>query len=154
MEKSFLMLKQTLYNNCKAYVEQRISTAKQAMQNAQDAANNESKSTAGDKHDTARAMMHIEKEQNARLLAESNALADVLSRINPEKENNKAVLGSVVRTNRGNFYLSISAGKLQVENDIFFAISTDSPIGKLMLGLVVGECFEFRGVRYEIVSVA
>jgi len=147
------MLKQILYNKCKAYVDQRIETAQKAMLNAQDAANNESKSTAGDKHDTARAMMHIEKEQNARLLSEANSLASVLSRINPDKENDTAVLGSAVKTNKGNFYVSISAGKLQVEDETYFAISTDSPIGKILFGLTTGESFSFREVKYEIEGV-
>src|SRR6202000_329842 len=52
-------------------ISQRIATANDAMQQAQQAANSEEKSSAGDKYETGRAMGHLQKDMHARQLAES-----------------------------------------------------------------------------------
>jgi hypothetical protein len=77
-------LRKELFDLCCAYAEARIRVAKEAMQQAQQAANAEEKSTAGDKYETGRAMAHLEKEKAAAQLFEANKLKEVLHKINPE----------------------------------------------------------------------
>src|ERR1700736_1647953 len=50
---------------------ERMAAAKEAMEQAQEAANSEEKSSAGDKYETGRAMGHLQKDMHARQLAES-----------------------------------------------------------------------------------
>lgn len=88
------------------------SLISKAIEHAQLAANEETKSSAGDKYETGRAMMQLEIEKQSVQLAEAMKLKHVLSQINPEKTTETIQSGSLVFTDQGNFYISISAGKL------------------------------------------
>jgi hypothetical protein len=125
-------------------VNERIALVSDAMHAAQEAANEETKGSAGDKHETGRAMMHLEKEKNARQLAEHLKLQKVLSQINPEETNEIAGLGSLIITNTGIYYLAIPIGKVKIRNEIYFIISPVSPIGKLLMNAKVGSELNFN----------
>lgn len=146
-------IKQRLFEECKAYVNQRVSNAKAAMQDAQNSANAETKSTAGDKHDTARAMMQLVAEQNAKHLAEAQKLNQVLALINPEENHTKVQLGSLVKASTGNFFISISVGKMEIDKDLYFGISPTSPIGQLLMDKTQGEQVIFNGRNISILEI-
>ena len=137
-------LRKALFGLCLAYADARIAAAQEAMQQAQEAANAEEKSSAGDKYETGRAMAHLEKEKAAAQVAAGNKLKEVLNKINPTQPTAKAALGSIVYTNIGNFYLAISAGKLVVEGKEYLAVSPASPIGLQLMGSKVGDRINFQ----------
>jgi transcription elongation GreA/GreB family factor len=132
------------------YVNQRIANSKQAMDDAQAAANEEGKSSAGDKYETGRAMAQIERDKAAQQLEEALKLKKVLSGLDSSIVNDSVRLGSVVETTISNFYLAISAGKFLIEGKEFLIISPNSPIGKLLLNLKVGDSFRFNN-KEEVV---
>jgi len=146
-------LRKALFDLCCAYAEARIHVAQEAMQQAQQAANTEEKSSAGDKYETGRAMAHLEKEKAAAQLFEASKLREVLHKINPEVVTAKAALGSVIITDRGNYYLAISAGKLQVEGTEFIALSVASPLGAQFINRSAGDKVTFQGKTLSIISV-
>lgn len=131
-------------------VDARILELKTILQEAQDAANNETKSSAGDKHETSRAMAQLETEKLTTQLSDALNLKETLSKINTKETTNQIVLGSVVFTNNRNFYVSVSLGKLEIEQDQFFAISPQSPIGKLLLTKKEKDSFSLNGINYVI----
>src|SRR5687768_13961392 len=88
-------LKLTIYKSCLAFIDARINNAREALKNAQEASNAESKSTAGDKHDTTRAMMQIEAEQASKQLKEAEKLREELKRIIPTRDYDTVVAGSL-----------------------------------------------------------
>ena len=63
------------------HIMQRIGTARHAMENAQAAANEEDKSSVGDKYETSRAMGQIDSEMNARQLEEARRELALLQKI-------------------------------------------------------------------------
>lgn len=146
-------LRKELFDLCCAYAEARIRVALEAMQQAQQAANAEEKSTAGDKYETGRAMAHLEKEKAAAQLFEANKLKEVLHKINPEVVTTKVALGSVTITDRGNYYLAISAGKLHVQGKEFIALSAASPLGAQLINRAAGDKVTFQGKTLSIISV-
>ena len=146
-------LRKALFDLCCAYADARIRVAQEAMQQAQQAANAEEKSTAGDKYETGRAMAHLEKEKTAAQLFEANKLKELLHKINPEVVTAKTVLGSVIITDKGNYYLAISAGKLQVQGKEFIALSAASPLGAQLINRVAGDKVTFQGKTLSIISV-
>ncbi|MFD2573910.1 3-oxoacyl-ACP synthase [Spirosoma soli] len=148
-----LNIKQALFFQCKVYVQQRIATAKQAMEAAQESANSESKSSAGDKYETGRAMAQLERDRHAQLLAEAIKLEQELIRLNTDKHYDTVQPGSLVITNRGTFFISISAGKLVVEGADYFAISPASPIGAVLAGKKLGESAIFNKISYQVLNV-
>jgi len=146
-------IKEEVYSACRAIIIQRIETCEQAIKEAQEAAGSETKSTAGDKHETGRAMAHLEQEKNARQLSEAQTLLSVLNRIDAEEKCDEAVLGSVVRTNKGNFFLSVSAGKFLVNGEVYFAISLQSPAGAAMLNCKKEDEFRLNNQVFLITEV-
>lgn len=148
------MVKAKLYASCITYVESRLKNAEAAIVEAQDSANSETKSTAGDKHDTARAMMQLAAEQNAKHLAEARKLKLAITQINPLSNHTTAEVGCLVETNNGNYYLSISAGKIELEGGIYFAISPSAPIAQVLLGAKVGDTRIFNGNSILIKSIS
>lgn len=146
-------MKSQLYQLCLAFIEQRINTANEALQQAQEASSDDTKSSAGDKFETGREMAQQDINRNKQLLADAQQQKTVLLSLADVPETEKVRSGSLVITNNGNFYISISAGQLQLEGKIFFAISAASPIGKMLLGKAIGEQFSFNGKTYLIEQV-
>ena len=146
-------LKQLLYQRCQLHVQQRIDTARQAMEAAQEAANSESKSSAGDKYETGRAMAQLERDRHAQLLAEARNVERDLNHINPEKAYETVQPGSLAVTDRGAFFISIGAGKLTLDGADYFAVSAASPIGKALAGRKAGDIVTFNKLPYQVLGV-
>src|SRR5579859_5698498 len=107
-------LKEQLYKMCIDYVQKRITEARQAIDDAQDSSDEETKSSAGDKYETGREMMQQVADQAQVQLNEANKLMVALSTITYNTNHSNADTGSVVYTNHGQFYIAISAGTLSI----------------------------------------
>jgi len=153
MNTDLLKQKENIYLACKAIIEERELSYKNAIKMAQEAVGSESKSTAGDKHETGRAMAHLEQEKNSYQLKETQNLLQTISRIDYSKIYTTAVLGSVINTNKGSFFLSVSAGKITVNNELFFAVSLQSPIGLAMANLKNGDSFKVNNQIFVINNI-
>jgi transcription elongation GreA/GreB family factor len=145
-----LATKRKLYDYCVAFLNQRIETAQEAIRMAQDAANDETKSSAGDKYETGRAMMQLEIEKNATQLEEAFKQKKLLDSINIEFQPVKIHTGSLVFTDQGNFFIAVSVGLLVIEDKSFAIVSAQSPIGSRLIGLKTGESFSFGNKTYTI----
>ena len=119
----------------------------------QKALQSETKSSAGDKHETGRAMLQLEMEKAGQQLAGITQMKVVLSKIDILKTSKNACLGSVIITAKVSYFLSISAGQLIVADKSYFAISVSSPMGKLLLGKQEKEVISFNGKTIEIIGI-
>ena len=146
-------MKNKLYQLCLNFVEQRIATATEALKQAQEASNDDTKSSAGDKFETSREMAQQDINRNKLLLADAQQQNAVLLSLRDVGKETAIRSGSVVLTDQGSFYISISAGQLTSDNKVYFAISAVSPIGKLLLGKKVGDKFEFNGKGYCVKEI-
>lgn len=146
-------MKHQLYQLCLDFVAQRINTATEALRQAQEASNDDTKSSAGDKFETSREMAQQDINRNKQLLADAQQQRAVLQSLADIRETNTIRSGSLVLTNQGSFYISISAGQLQLEGKSYFAISAASPIGKLLIGKAVGEQVMFNGKTYLVEQI-
>ncbi len=150
---NFSDIKNQLFNKCLEYVDHRIKNAKEALDAAKEAGNEETKSSAGDKYEVGRAMMQQEIENNELQLGEAYKLKKALNLINPAEDCQTVKLGSLVLTTNGNFYISISLGKLSIDSDDYFAISPLTPIGIKLSGLKKGDKMTFNKKDYLIQGV-
>lgn len=148
-----MSLKEELYKQCLQYVQNRMDAAQQGIDEAQQAAQDDTKSSAGDKYETSREMMQQETNRNMAQLNEANKLKVALNAISPTAVHTTIDIGSVVKTNNGNFYLAISAGTLVVNAESYFAISPASPIGLKLKGLKVSDRFDLNGKEYVIENI-
>jgi hypothetical protein len=146
-------LKEQLYKQCLDYVQKRMMAAEYGIQEAQQAAKDDTKSSAGDKYETGREMAQQETNRNMAQLNEANKLKVALNGIGFSNSSIIADAGSAIITNNGNFYLAISAGALIVDNKTYFAVSTASPIGLKLKGQKIGGQFSLNGKAYNILEV-
>ena len=147
-------LKAALHGKCSELIEDMIQRAKWRMEQAQQAANEESKSSMGDKYETTRAMMQREVDQAREQLKEMLKLKDTLSHVHVNALLDKVALGALIRTNLGNFYLAVAVGKFTYEKETWFGISIVSPIGQKLKGLEKGDSFELNGNKVTIKDLA
>lgn len=145
--------KEQLLKRCKSHVEQRLQTIETILLSNRKALESETKSTAGDKHETGRAHLQIEIEKAGTQLAEVLKMKNTLAKISLKTPSKKAHLGSLVVTNRRSYFLAVSAGNLLLENEQIYAVSLVSPIGKLLLGKEKGDRIVFNGTTLEIIYV-
>ena len=124
-----------------------------AMREAQLAANEETKSSAGDKYETGRAMMHLEQEKLASQRAATQHLKKMLDQIDPNRTVSPVGLGSLVQTNRGWFFVAVGIGQVEVEGESCFVISPAAPLGKALWGRQPGEIVLVNGQATEIIAV-
>ena len=149
-----MSVKEQLYRLCEDFVNQRLQTIHQTIQSNQKALTSETKSSAGDKHETGRAMLQLEMEKAGQQLQAVQQMKEILARINPSKSTEVVSLGSLVQTNLGTYFISISAGQLSLDGTTYFAISTSSPIGKLLLGKKVGAELVWNNRKIKIDGVS
>jgi len=148
-------IKETLYNFCIQQIQNKLDVVNSVMNSAQNSANAETKSTAGDKHDTARAMAHLETEKNAKQLSEINKLKKVLPYLKSacHKNLNSVELGSVVETNSVNYYISSNLGKTTINQKEYLTISPLSPIAKLLKDKKLGDTINFNHHTIKITNI-
>jgi transcription elongation GreA/GreB family factor len=142
--------KQELYNLCQDYIDKRIHAAREAITDAQQSANAETKSSSGDKYETGRAMMQLEIEKNTHQLSESLKLKNALDQIRIDNPSQSVQPGSLVATDREEFFIAISLGKVTLHDRTYLVISSASPLGKNLLGLRVGDAMTFKDHTYVI----
>lgn len=146
-------LKSLLYNKCLEYVENRISNAQTAVDTAAESSKDDTKSSAGDKHETGRAMAQLEQEKSGKQLQEALELKNLLLKIKNALPSKTVSAGSIVMTDKENFYILIAAGKIEIDGHVYFAISPGSPIAKALIGAVKKQKIDFNGQSYGIENI-
>lgn len=132
--------------------EKRLQLLK-AIDDVQKSLGSESKSTAGDKHETGRAMLQLEREKLGQQLKQLQQMEALLIKAEHTKTQNNAVLGSFIKTNLGYYYLGVSLGQLKVGNYTVFAISLQSPMGKQLFGKSEGDSFSFNDRGVDVLEI-
>ena len=149
--KNTLLIKKELLQACFQFVEEKHKTISKSIASNKKDLFSETKSSAGDKHETGRAMIQLEMEKAGQQLATINEMKAILEKISIENKSKSICLGSLVITTKGTYFLAISIGKIIVEKNDYFVVSTNSPIGNQLLGKKVEEIIPFN--KAEILEV-
>lgn len=146
-------LKELLLEHCYVFIKHRLNSIHQRISEIETALLQETKSSAGDKHETGRAMLHLEREKLGRQLFEVQRINQELSNIDPKSTSERVILGSIIYSSEGNYFIAISAGQQEAEGEIFYAISKETPIGRLLLNKKVGDSVTFRGQKITLSKI-
>jgi hypothetical protein len=150
--KSSIAFKQKLFSACITLLDEKINALYTALNDLTAGAETDSKSSAGDKHETSRAMMQLEHENISRqldgLLKEKNKLTVI-----DIGRSMQITAGSLLKTNHGYIFLSVAMGKVTVDSEDVLTLSPQSPLGNKLLGHVAGESVEMNGIQYVIREV-
>lgn len=148
-----MTFKQKVYSQYLQSINDKIGLLRNTMNDLKESSSNETKSTAGDKHETALAMLQIEQKNISQQLKEASDQKILLEQINPAVSKHEAGTGALLKTNKGYLFLSIALGKIMVDGVTIIAISPRSPLGQKLLGLKVNDTAEVNGSQYVIESI-
>jgi len=137
-------IKEKLFAQCRSIIKEKVDNAQTSMDASHESMLGETKSSAGDKFETSRAMLQAEQDRMKSVIIKNKELEYKLSQIT--KENTETVKpGAVVYTSGINYFISVGLGKLLVEGQTFYAISPEAPIGRQLMGKRAGDTFEVNG---------
>jgi transcription elongation GreA/GreB family factor len=145
-----MTLKQKIHHHYLQMVKDKVRMLQQVLDDLKESGTSETKSTAGDKHETALAMLQIEQANTRARLKEVLEQKIVLEKINPALSTVKIVNGSLIKTNKGWLYISTALGKATVEKISVIALSPQSPLGKKLMGLSKNDSAEINNNSYLI----
>ncbi|MBL0146473.1 MAG: hypothetical protein IPP48_12750 [Chitinophagaceae bacterium] len=148
-----MTFKEKIHRHYLQIINEKIGLLNNVMADLKESSTNETKSTAGDKHETALAMLQIEQANTRTQLAEMLEQKAVLEKLNPAITTPVILNGSLVKTNKGYFYLSTALGKAVVDGIPVMAISAQSPLGKKIMSLKAGVLVEINSLIYVVESI-
>lgn len=148
-----MTLKQKIHNHYLQVINEKVQSLQKVMADLKESGSNETKSTAGDKHETALAMLQIEQAQVRGQLKDAQEQKAILEKINPDVSPVSIVPGSLIKTNQGYLFLSIALGKAVIDGIIVIALSPQSPLGKQLMGLKKGGAAIIHSNNYIIENI-
>ena len=149
-----MISKQKIHQQYLQLVQDKIDVFQDMISSLTEDSKNDAKGSAGDKHETALSMMHIEQEKLTHKLKESIQQKSILDKIDTSQIHNKVAIGSLVKTNNLTVYISVALPKITVDTQNIFAISPQSPLGIQLLGKQAGFQFEMNGTKYIIEEIS
>lgn len=131
--------KQVVYECVKKELKHKIERIQIQFDELQKSLTTETKSSAGDKHETGRAMAQLEQEKLSKALSQMTQLRNSLSKVNPEETHTVIQYGSLVKTSNGYFFFSIGLGQIEVDGENVFCMTATSPLGQKLVGKSKGD---------------
>lgn len=148
-----MTLKEKVLQYHKQLIQDKIDVFQDMISNLTEDAKNDAKGSAGDKHETALSMMHLEQEKLNHKIKEYLVQRDVLDKIDASKTTKIIAVGSLVKANGILLFMSSALPKIKIEDKNIIALSPQSPLGSKLLGQHVDYAFEINGTQYLIESV-
>lgn len=148
-----MTLKHKILNYYKQQIEDRIDAFRDMIAALTEDAANDAKGSAGDKHETALSMMHLEQEKLNHKLGEFIAQKAILDKINPDVKTTKVAMGSLVKANNMLLFVSAALPKIIIDGTTVIALSPQSPLGTKLMGMETGNEFDISGTKYSIEEI-
>lgn len=134
------MTRQDIYAALEAHLQEVVKEGESHLSSLQDALTSEAKSTAGDKHETGRAMIHQEMRQVNDTLKRSQSALHELTRFRQASTTPvRVVAGVLVQTTGPWVLVGLPLGKVSLDGDLVFGVSAEAPIAKAWHGAQVGQ---------------
>lgn len=146
--------KKELFEQCKNILLQRIADGEKAMLDAQEAANSEEKSSAGDKYETGRAMSQLARDMSAKQVFENKNELSFLLKLEHVITTKTIVQGSIVYANEKIFYIAVGIGVINLNQNTITVLSPKAPLAQLMLGKKAKDKFELNKKEFLIDKIA
>ena len=145
--------KQKILSQYQILLQDKIDIYQDLINSLTEDAQNDAKSSAGDKHETTLSKLHIEQEKIANKLKEALEQQAVLSKLDITLISNNVILGSLVKTNNLTVYISVALPKITIDKQNIFAISPQSPLGIQLMHKSVDSEFPVNNVTYKILAI-
>jgi transcription elongation GreA/GreB family factor len=147
-------LRYTTYLQINDLLKQRLVDLEADLSAVQLSANQETKSSAGDKYETGRAMAQLEIEKLTARISDLKGQLGLLGRLEVATSTDVVSTGNLIVTTTELVYLSISIGPIEVMGKRILVVSPLSPLGKALVGKKVNEKVVFLNKPFTIVNIA
>ncbi len=148
-----MQFKEKVFATCLQLLDTKIQALQNTLQELAEGAISDGKSSAGDKHETARAMMQLEQEKISKQLDEVLAQKIILEKIDCAVKSTQIVKGSLIKTNKGYLFLSVALGKINIDGIDIIVLSPQSPLGSKLLGLSIKSKVEINATAYLVEEI-
>lgn len=148
-----MISKRQIFESFQQFIEDKIESSKMALNQTAESILTETKGSAGDKHETSRAMAQIEVDKAGRILQEALQMRSIFQLLEPDAVCDSCNLGAVVHTSNGIFYLSTGIGRIPVGEDFVFCVGMKSPIGQAMINKKEGDFFQINDKSIKIEKI-
>ena len=148
-----MSFKQKIYQRCFSFLDEKIASLRNSLAELEEGSENDTKSSAGDKHETARAMMQIEQEKLGKQLNDFLEQKAIVEKIDASAVSTYITKGSLVHTNKGILFFATAIGKITVDEKNIMVLSPQSPLGLKLMGLKKHISTEFNGMQYTVLQI-
>ena len=152
-QKNMSLIKTAVYHHCESYLRQKAKGYLSQDQSLLESLDSEGKSSAGDKHETGRAMIQLEREKLAQQRERNYQDIKTLDALKNKTTTVHIAPGALVNTSLASYFLAVPADAFSHNDKKIYCISPQSPIGQLLLGKKAGESFSFRGNSIKVLEV-
>ncbi|MBT3819164.1 MAG: hypothetical protein HN593_03025 [Lentimicrobiaceae bacterium] len=146
-----MYIKEVLLNKCVEQQQKVIDQLQKEIEEAQNQANDYGQPK--DRYDAYRTKLMRQIELFAKQLDKANAVMNTLKIIMPKKQLDMVEFGSLVTTTKQKLFVSAGLGKIDLNGELWYAISPNVPIFNALKGKKVGESIVFKGNTITIKSI-
>jgi hypothetical protein len=146
-----LLVRKQIFNKCLEMHMEKIRHLEAAMDEAEKIAHEYEQPS--DDFDSHKMELIGSRDMYAKQLQTEMDLFETLNKVDFNQDHRLVEFGSVVITDMQKVFISIGLGKVNVDNDTFYAISLQVPFYQAMKGLKKGDTFDFRGRKVKIIDL-
>jgi transcription elongation GreA/GreB family factor len=144
-------LKKILLDKCVAQQTRVVEQLKREIDEAQRQSNEYGQPK--DRYDAYKTKLMRQVELFSGQLEKANNVLSALHKIPLDKSLDCVEFGALVNTNRQKLFVAASIGKIEIDGDIWFAISPHVPIFKALRGKKEGDSVKFNDMNITIISI-
>jgi transcription elongation GreA/GreB family factor len=148
-----MTFKQIIKQHHLVLLQDKIDVYQDMISGLSEDAQNDAKGSAGDKHETALSMMHLEQEKLTNKLKETIVLKEILEKIDVSKTTATIVLGSYVKVNAMQLFISAALPKILINEITILSVSPQSPLGSQLMGKKQHDIVVVNGTTFTILEV-
>lgn len=136
-----------------AVINEKVEEATKAMERAQEAANDEGKSSMGDKYEISKVMGQIDSDRAGLQLFEGKKQLLQLNLVNIETVYSDVQPGAFIVCDEANYFIATSIGGKIVDGEKINIVSAAAPIALMLMHKKAGNTIVFNGKTIGLVDV-
>lgn len=144
-------LKERLVEKCIAEQTEVVDTLQNEINDTQQQSNDYGQPK--DRYDAYKTKLMRQIELFSKQLVQANMVLTTLRKIPLDKVNEQVEFGALVTTNRQKLFVSAGLGKIELDGEIYYAISPNVPVFNALKGKKKGDSVHFNGMEFIILSV-
>lgn len=116
-----------------------MNSLRTELESLKESAASDTKSSMGDKYETSREMINLEKGKLTGQLSEAMEMHTILNSFDLSNPAKRIELGTLVCTDIAKYYIAVALGPVEIDSEKVFVISPGSPLGRQLLNKQLGD---------------